>query len=121
LATQLTAAGFESGRVSAWAAEGLLVYLSHDDAARLLTDVTSLSAPESRLSFDHDLPGQARDMAGMEEIAAMWRGGLGEDPSTWLHERGWNVESIARSTLARVCGRELLDQTGGFFTATRQR
>jgi methyltransferase (TIGR00027 family) len=122
---QLTEAGFEPGRVTAWVAEGLLVYLSGSDAARLLTDVGRLAASGSQLSFDYDVPDQesalrqTRDMAGMEEVAAMWRGGLDEDPAEWLPQHGWAVESITRTSFARSYGRALHDPAGRFLVATR--
>jgi methyltransferase (TIGR00027 family) len=121
---QLTASGFEPDRVTAWVAEGLLVYLSADDAARLLAAVHDLSAHRSRLSLDYDLPDQdstlarARGVAGMEEIAAMWQGGL-ENPAEWLRHRGWNVDSTRRAAFAEGCGRPLRDATGAFLTAAR--
>jgi methyltransferase (TIGR00027 family) len=121
---RLTAVGFEPNRVSTWIAEGLLVYLSHQDAVRLLTDVRGLAARESQLSFDYDMPDQdstlrhARDMEGMQEVAAMWRGGLAEDPAEWLPRHGWTVDSISRAAFGRSYGRELRDPTGGFLTAT---
>jgi methyltransferase (TIGR00027 family) len=122
----LTASGFQPTRVSAWVAEGLLVYLSGEDAARLLTAVGDLSAHESRVSFDHDIPGQAstlrqaQEIDGMAEVAAMWHGGLTEHPAQWLDEHGWHADSIARDTLARSYGRDLVDPTGAFFTAIRR-
>jgi O-methyltransferase involved in polyketide biosynthesis len=115
----LIATEFDPDQPSIWVAEGLLVYLSKDEAERLLTSVRDLSARESQLSFDYDTLRHARGMAGMEEVAAMWHGGLGEDPAEWLSEHGWNVETVHRETFARLCRRELLDPTGGFLTATR--
>jgi len=117
--TRLTAAAFDPTRPSIWVAEGLLVYLSKDEAEHLLTSVRDLSARESQLSFDYDTLRHARGMTGMEEVAALWQGGLGEDPAEWLCEHGWSVETVHRETFARLCGRELLDPTGGFLTATR--
>jgi methyltransferase (TIGR00027 family) len=122
----LTGAGFQTTRRCAWVAEGLLVYLSGDDAASLLIAVGDLSASESRLSFDHDVPDQdsalrqAMEMDGMAEVAAMWHGGLTEHPLHWLTEHGWNADSIARDSLARSYGRHLLNPTGAFFTGVRR-
>jgi methyltransferase (TIGR00027 family) len=74
---RLTAAAFEPSAPTAWAAEGLLAYLSNDDAVRLLTAVGDLSASESQLSFEYDefadnAPlSQVRAMPGMQEVASM--------------------------------------------------
>ena len=43
------AAGLDPAQPAIWVAEGLLVYLSPDQVDRLLDEVTSLSAPASRL------------------------------------------------------------------------
>ena len=123
--TPLRAAGFEPSRLTTWVAEGLLVYLSRVDAERLLTVVRDFSARGSRLSFDCDLPDQgstldrARDLAGMEAVASMWQGGLGEDSAAWLRQHGWDVVSTSRTTFAEACNRVLGDSAGGFLTATR--
>jgi methyltransferase (TIGR00027 family) len=121
---RLSASGFQPTRISAWLAEGLLVYLSNDEAARLLMAVHDLSAPTSRLAFDHDLPNQrsmlhqAKEMDGMAEVAAMWQGGLSQQPAQWLRDHGWTAESVAREAFARSCGRDL-DPAGAFVIATR--
>jgi hypothetical protein len=78
------------------------------------------------LSFEYDIPDrgstldQAREIAGMEEVASMWLGGLGEDPAEWLRQHGWTVESISRATFVQRYGRSLLDSAGGFVTAIRR-
>lgn len=124
--TALTAAGFEPGLPSAWTAEGLLAYLSNDDAVRLLTAVGELSTDGSRLSFEYDdfaddsTLSRLRAMPDMHEVAAMWEGGLVEPPREWLTGHGWQVDTDDRETLARSYGRALADAaTGGFVSATR--
>ena len=97
--TRLTAAGFDPAAPSAWTAEGLLPYLSNDDAAGLLERVGELSAPESRLSFDYDefaegsTLGKLRATPGMQEVASMWQGGLSESPLEWMRAHGWLVSA----------------------------
>jgi len=44
--------GFRPQEPTAWLAEGLLVYLTPADADRLLSTVTALSAPGSRIAFE---------------------------------------------------------------------
>jgi methyltransferase (TIGR00027 family) len=125
-AAHLTGAGFDPGLPSAWTAEGLLAYLSNDEALRLLTGVGALSAPGSTLSFEYDdftadsTLSQVRNLAGMEEVASMWEGGLRERPDAWLRANAWDVTTSARAALAHSYGRPLADGApGGFVTATR--
>lgn len=51
-ASALRAAGFDPQAPSAWSAEGLVVYLPDDAQDALFDNVTSLSAPGSRLAFE---------------------------------------------------------------------
>ncbi|WP_101437019.1 SAM-dependent methyltransferase [Amycolatopsis echigonensis] len=118
-------AGFAPERPTVWLAEGLLVYLSRDEAERLLTGVTEMSAPGSRISFEHRPDGErdgllerAREVGG--EVTALWRGGLAGDGPEWLAAHGWQPETVTVAELAVRYGREPLDITrGGFVTATR--
>lgn len=51
-ASALQAAGFDPQAPSAWSAEGLVVYLPDEAQDALFDNVTSLSAPGSRLAFE---------------------------------------------------------------------
>ena len=51
-AAALREAGFDTGRPSAWIAEGLLPFLPSDAQDRLLDEITTLSAPGSRLASE---------------------------------------------------------------------
>jgi len=124
---RLTAAGFDPNVRCAWAAEGLLAYLSNDEALRLLSTVSELSAAGSELSFEYDdfaddsTLSQVRAMPEMQEVASMWRGGLNDGPGDWLRRHDWHVRTSDRATLAANYGRELSgDLTGGFVIATRR-
>jgi methyltransferase (TIGR00027 family) len=123
---QLIAAGFDPDVPSAWTAEGLLAYLSNDDAVRLLTAVGELSTKDGQLSLEYDdfaddsTLSQVRAMPGMQEVASMWEGGLIEHPAERLSRHGWQVRTAARAALASTYKRSLADATGGFVTATRQ-
>ena len=124
---RLTASGFEPDVRSAWTAEGLLAYLSNDDAVRLLTAVGGLSTTGSQLSFEYDefaddsTLSQAREIPGMHEVASMWEGGLHEPPQEWLRRHDWDVRTYDRAALAMTYGRSLAESaTGGFLTATRR-
>jgi methyltransferase (TIGR00027 family) len=123
---RLTNADFASNARTAWLAEGLLPYLSTDDAARLLSVIGELSPKGSQLSFEYDefaadaTLTQALPRPAMHEVTSMWKGGLSDDPADWLRRHGWNVSTRNRSTLAKEYGRPTPDRsTAGFLTATR--
>jgi methyltransferase (TIGR00027 family) len=123
---ELTKAGLRLDERTAWLAEGLLVYLSGDEAARLLDAVGRLSAPGSRLSFEHGaiadaaLLARVRTVPGMGRYAALWKGGLGEDAAGWLKHHGWHVQTRDLASVAASCGRRTPDSSGGgFLTAVR--
>lgn len=107
-------------------AEGLLLYLTAEDAVGLLTDIGELSAPGSQLSFEHGsiatsaLFTQARTLPGMGQYAALWKGGLGEDAPGWLASHGWQPHFHDRAALAAAYGRPVPQASdGGFLTAVR--
>lgn len=123
----LTKIGFEPAEPTAWLAEGLLIYLSADQAARLLTAVGELSAPGSQLAFEHRTPAdtrlldQARAIPALAEVTSMWKGGLGEDAPDWLTRHGWQTQSHNRVALAASYGRPVTGPSiGGFLTAVRR-
>jgi methyltransferase (TIGR00027 family) len=123
---RLAAAGFDRAARTAWLAEGLLLYLTADEAARLLTEIGELSAPGSHLSFEHGgitgstLLAQARALPGMDQYTALWKGGLGADAPAWLAGHGWQPRFHDRAGLAEAYGRPAPQAAeGGFLTATR--
>jgi hypothetical protein len=67
----LTAAGFDPTRRAAWPAEGLLIYLTADEAERLLTTITGIRAAGSRLAFEHNPAGRQALTATAARIPAM--------------------------------------------------
>jgi methyltransferase (TIGR00027 family) len=122
----LVAAGFQETAPTAWLAEGLLIYLSADETAGMLTTVGELSAPGSRLAFEHggmatdSLLARARTMPTMAEYTALWQGGLGTNAPSWLADHGWRVHTHDRAALAAAYGRPDPDAAGGgFLTAVR--
>jgi methyltransferase (TIGR00027 family) len=122
----LTDAGFDANLPSAWTAEGLLAYLSDDEAVRLLTYVSELSSPNSHLALetsriaDDATLSHARELPALDQIATMWRGGLQQGAADWLEQHGWQVERRYRASLSASYGRPAPDaSTGGFLTATR--
>ncbi len=118
---ELIAAGFEQAMPTAWLIEGLLVYLTHDDAATLLTAVGDLSAPGSRLSCEQSRSAMllAEQSNGANEATALWQGGV-EDVGGWLSEHAWAVESFDLGAVAAGYGRPTSTETAtGFLIARR--
>ena len=123
---ELLAAGLDRTAPTAWLAEGLLIYLTADEAARLLTDVGRLSAPGSRLAFEHGdmassaLLSRARGLPAMGEYTSLWKGGLGQDAPGWLSRHGWRPTRHDRAEVAACYGRAMPSAAGGsFVTAVR--
>lgn len=120
----LTAAGFDPRSATAWLVEGLLIYLTADEATRLLTDITDLSWPDSQLAFEHGsiadsaVLGKAQTMPAMREYTTLWKGGLGNDAPAWLAGHGWQVRTHVAAGLADSYQRPApTDSSGGFVTA----
>jgi methyltransferase (TIGR00027 family) len=123
---QLTAGGFEPGSATAWLVEGLLIYLSADEATRLLSDITVLSGPNSQIAFEHGsmahstVFSEARAMPAMREYMALWKGGLGGEAPACLTGHGWRVRTHDAAGLAESCGRPApAGRRGEFLTAIR--
>lgn len=122
----LTAAGFDASRPTAWLAEGLLMYLPADAQDRLFTQITELSAPESRLAAEsmgvhapdrrermRERLASIADKAGVEpmDITELTY----EDPdraevADWLTANGWRA--------AAVDSQEEMDRLGRFVEIT---
>lgn len=120
----LTDAGFDPRQPTAWLVEGLLVYLSYDEASRLLDTVGELSAPGSRISCEQgrsamQLATQSAE-AGASEATKLWQGGIADIPG-WLTDHGWTVELHALGDLASAYGRPVTTETTttGFVIARR--
>ncbi|EOD64561.1 SAM-dependent methyltransferase [Amycolatopsis vancoresmycina] len=126
-AAALRAAGFDPGVPTAWLAEGLLVYLSREDAEKLLSAVSELSAPGSRVSFEHrktetrdSLFARANATPGAERVTRLWLGGLGDAAPDWLRGHGWEPTVVSRAELAAEYGRPGEETVDGFVTARCQ-
>lgn len=125
---ELKGASFQPAEPTAWLAEGLLIYLCAEEAARLLTTLGRLSISGSQLSFeqgaiaDTTLLAQARAIGVMDQYTALWKGGLGEEASGWLDRHGWHTRTHDLATLAASYGRAVPGSSGGgFLTAIRER
>ena len=114
-------------------------------AAHVLTAVSGLSAPASRLSVERGNtgaslvaettpaspasappattpePATAPEPATPADraLTALWQGGLGEDPAPWLARRGWQSQIHHLAALADSYGRLApANSRSGFVTAT---
>ncbi len=115
--------GLRPSERTAWLAEGLLIYLTAEEAGQLLATITGLSAPGSRIAFEYNDTGdvrRARSMPGMSRITALWKGGLGTDTPDWLGRHCWQVQTHAIGPVAAGYNRQIPGRaSGGFLTATR--
>jgi len=113
----LAAAGFDASRPTAWVAEGLLMYLTRDDADRLLAAVTAYSAPGSRLAGEYfSKEWQESDaVTADEQETAAWAlmrqafryGPVTDTPADWLTGHGWTPgQTTTIVELGRAQGRE---------------
>jgi methyltransferase (TIGR00027 family) len=123
---RLLEAGLDPAQPSAWLVEGLLVYLSAEEAAALLTALGDLSAPGSRLSCESrdgaqdSLFAKALDTPAVSGTVAMWKGGLGKELAGWLTGHGWRLETHRGVALAERYGRpDPAAASIGFLTAVR--
>jgi methyltransferase (TIGR00027 family) len=120
-------AGFHPGEPTAWLAEGLLVYLTQDEAGHLLDRIGQLSAPGSQLGVEYATQTATRlmgdilgDSAYTDYIKSLWRSGGQADPTGWLDRNGWQTDSYSTATLAQSYGRPLPDFTGPLARAARE-
>jgi O-methyltransferase involved in polyketide biosynthesis len=87
-----------------WVAEGLLVYLSPGQVDRLLDEVTSLSAPASRLGLTY----RNREPGDQSAPApALRRSVAPDDPAGWLAGCGWAAELASAREVLRAHGRQV--------------
>jgi methyltransferase (TIGR00027 family) len=119
--------GLRPSERTAWLAEGLLVYLTAEEAGQLLDTTTGLSALGSTIAFEYNdtrdgggAVSHARTMPGMNRITALWKGGLGADTPDWLGRHGWRVQTHSIGPVAASYHRSIPGRaSGGFLTATR--
>jgi methyltransferase (TIGR00027 family) len=119
--------GLRPSERTAWLAEGLLIYLTAEEAGQLLDTTTGLSAPGSTIAFEYNdtrdgggAVSHARTMPGMSRITALWKGGLGAETPDWLGRHGWRVQTRGIGPVAASYHRSIPGRaSGGFLTATR--
>ncbi|MEX3651302.1 MULTISPECIES: class I SAM-dependent methyltransferase [Mycolicibacterium] len=115
----LQAAGFDPSASSAWSAEGLLAYLPPEAQDRLFDNITTLSAPGSRLAteFHPDIAANLRERGnemseqwrrhGLDlDLANLWYDGERNSVTEYLGGSGWSVTARRRPELFAEYGRE---------------
>ncbi|MDT5281014.1 MAG: hypothetical protein QOJ20_2209 [Mycobacterium sp.] len=95
--------GFDPSVSTAWIAEGLLVYLPPDAQDRLFDNITTLSAPGSRLATEHmDIQGspeelteklneRSRRMGSNLDLAELFYWGERSSAGDYLTSKAWGV------------------------------
>jgi methyltransferase (TIGR00027 family) len=103
--------GFRETVPTAWEA-GVLGFLARADAQRLVTALTELSAPGSRLTCPQmsaaAVADTVRSVRGVERVrdaGTPAERGLGPDAPQWLRALGWHTEVRDFGELARAYGR----------------
>jgi len=110
--TALLDTGFDPAIATAWLAEGLMLYLSSEEAEALLSNVTELSSANSLLTFEHGayaddlLLDRVVTTHAMRAAVSTWKGGLRVDPAAWLHARGWIATTHALADVGAGLGRD---------------
>jgi methyltransferase (TIGR00027 family) len=119
----LVGGGFDVGARSAWCAEGVVAYLTPDEAVALFETVTRLCTPASELAFERASTSDDSALAttsaipSMGDVASMWHE-TSAGVAPWLREHGWTTTTHDRADLARRYRREPGPTTAEFVTAT---
>jgi methyltransferase (TIGR00027 family) len=118
---RLRAAGHDPAAPTAWLVEGLLVYLTAEEAAGVLGALTDAAAPGSTLALERGIRWTGRPVEpSLARITSLWKGGLGPDTEDWLAARGWLTEYHPAEDLAIRHGRTGEQPLStGFLTARR--
>lgn len=107
--------GFDSGRPSAWIAEGLLIYLPATAQAQLFTGIDSLAAPGSHAAVEEATPmdAEAFEAKKKEERATTDENTFfnlvyneqHEPAAQWFGARGWRAQATPLTECLRASGR----------------
>jgi methyltransferase (TIGR00027 family) len=109
----LRAAGFRPEIQTMWIVEGLVQYLEAADVHTLLTRLSELSVPGSRLGVTLAPPRTGDEVnpgilpISAEEYRAMWKWDSPAEPAAWLADYGWQAEAFTIDECAQTYGREL--------------
>jgi methyltransferase (TIGR00027 family) len=112
----LAQAGFDSGRPTAWIAEGLLAFLPPDAQDRLLDNITALSAAGSRLVTEifgnSPMSSQIVDAAAQKwyqhgldaRLDNLWYSGERHEVVAYLSQHTWRTTRILAAELLADAG-----------------
>jgi methyltransferase (TIGR00027 family) len=122
----LKAAGYDPAVRTVWLVEGLLIYLTAEEAAALLDRIGALSPAGSRITFEHANTGrasaatEANAVPALRKLNELVKGGLGDHTLEWLAEHGWAPSLYDRAQAAADYGRPVTGRpNGGLATASR--
>jgi methyltransferase (TIGR00027 family) len=118
----LRAHGFDTAAPTAWIAEGLLIYLPPDAQDRLFDNITTLSAPGSRIATEYHPDGGSGIAERASSMRAQWAGqgldlnlgdlfygGEREPVVDCLTRLGWQVGTRTRPEMFAEFGRNYPD------------
>jgi methyltransferase (TIGR00027 family) len=118
-------AGFDPADLSAWLAEGILMYLTPDEGDRLLATISGLSPAHSRLALEHaqasNNPSSSRAALWLlARLGTAWKAAI-SDPDEWLARHGWTATVHTPAALAARYGRKIRKSAtpGWLIEATR--
>jgi methyltransferase (TIGR00027 family) len=92
-------AGYAADRYTVWFAEGLLFYLSDEDAWDVLNRAVRMSAPGSHLAVDligtgvFHFPYTREFLRRLDEAGSPWRFGT-DEPGRFVAGTGWSVDAV---------------------------
>ncbi|MGA9676170.1 MAG: class I SAM-dependent methyltransferase [Mycobacterium sp.] len=115
--------GFDDTQPTAWSAEGLLMYLPPDAQDRLFDNITTLSAPGSRLATEYHGDDSGPTMSeraaqfnqrwaklGCDiDLSGLFFDGERSNVVEYLNDRGWQVSTRPRRELFADYGRVFPD------------
>jgi methyltransferase (TIGR00027 family) len=105
----LLAAGMRPEEPTAWIAEGLLAYLTQEDADAVVADLTALAAPGSWLGLT--VPGRRPSAGGSRgrasRASARRRSSPPADPLRWLAGHGWAAQLTDAAEVLAAHGRQV--------------
>ncbi|WAJ46164.1 class I SAM-dependent methyltransferase [Mycobacterium sp. Aquia_216] len=118
----LRSSGFDVTQPTSWSAEGLLMYLPPEAQDRLFDNITSLSAPSSKLATEFHPPSDTTmseraqqfnqrwlDLGCDIDLSGLFFEGDRSDVIEYLSDRGWQVNSRPRRELFSDYGLDFHD------------
>jgi methyltransferase (TIGR00027 family) len=113
----LLQAGFRPTDLSAWLAEGILIYLTEEENDQLLSKISELSPSGSQLALEH-MKREAQELEpfrvaadALAELGVSWKSVLA-NPEEWLAHYGWNGQVYDSADLAAMYDRPLSSYGG---------